>query len=45
MYLLTKLIAQDKSECEQTMTYIKEPTSLKYGTFDMYSKSESVLGL
>jgi hypothetical protein len=35
MYLLTKLIAYDKSGREQNMAYIKEPTALEYGTFDM----------
>ena len=44
MYRLTKLIAYDKSGREQTMAYIKEPTTLEYGTRDMYSISSSVLG-
>jgi hypothetical protein len=26
MYLLTKLMAHDKSGCDQTITYTKEPT-------------------
>jgi hypothetical protein len=44
MYRLAKLIAYDKSGREKTMTYIKEPTALKYGTRDMYLISPSVLG-
>jgi hypothetical protein len=44
MYRLTKLIAYDKSGQEQTMPYIKEPTTLEYGTLDMYSISLSVTG-
>jgi hypothetical protein len=34
-----QLIAYDKSGREQTMAYIKEPTTLEYGTRDVYSKS------
>jgi hypothetical protein len=29
MYLLTKLMAHDKSGCDQTITYTKEPTTLE----------------
>jgi hypothetical protein len=44
MYQLIKLIAYDKLGQEQTMAYIKEPTTLDYGTLDMYSISSSVTG-
>ena len=44
MYLLIKLLAYDRSGREQTIAYIKEPTTLDYGTFDMYLTSSSELG-
>jgi hypothetical protein len=32
----------DKLGWEQTITYMSDPTTLEYGTFDMYSKYSSV---
>ena len=41
MYLLTTLIAYNKSGREQTIKYMRDPTALDYGTGDKWSMSSS----